>query len=432
MERYEAYKDSGVEWIGVMPSTWICVNLGSVTKQRKNPNKEGEAETVLSLSYGNVKRRVLDNSGLLPESFSTYNIIEDGDVVLRLTDLQNDQRSLRVGLCHEQGIITSAYTTLMPHSVDSRYLFYSLAVFDYWKGFYGLAGGVRQSLTFNGIRNLRFPLPSQNEQQAIADYLDAKTAEIDALAADCEREVELLQEYRKAVISETVNKGLNPDTSMKDSGIEWIGAIPDNWKLRRLKLLGTTRSGMGNKKPDDFGSGKPFLSYKDVYTRESFCNATGLVESTEEDRSKFSVERGDAFFTGSSETIEELGFSSVCLSTVPNATFNGFTIRFRPRGKDLWPEFAAYLFRSDVFRRYLKQRDNSITRANLSQQTLGDAITVLPSVQEQHAIANYLNAKTAEIDAFIDAKQSMADKLREYRRSLISEAVTGKFKVPGV
>ena len=254
MERYEAYKDSGVEWIGVMPSTWICVNLGSVTKQRKNPNKEGEAETVLSLSYGNVKRRVLDNSGLLPESFSTYNIIEDGDVVLRLTDLQNDQRSLRVGLCHEQGIITSAYTTLMPHSVDSRYLFYSLAVFDYWKGFYGLAGGVRQSLTFNGIRNLRFPLPSQNEQQAIADYLDAKTAEIDALAADCEREVELLQEYRKAVISETVNKGLNPDTSMKDSGIEWIGAIPDNWKLRRLKLLGTTRSGMENKKPDDFGS----------------------------------------------------------------------------------------------------------------------------------------------------------------------------------
>ena len=210
----------------------------------------------------------------------------------------------------------------------------------------------------------------------------------------------------------------------KDSGVEWIGAIPDNWKLRRLKLLGATRSGMGNKKPDDFGSGKPFLSYKDVYTRESFCDATGLVESTEEDRSKFSVERGDAFFTGSSETIEELGFSSVCLSTVPEATFNGFTIRFRPRGKDLWPEFSVYLFRSDVFRGYLSQRDNSITRANLSQQTLGNAITVLPSEQEQRGIANYLDAKIAEIDTLVADCEREVELLQKYRNAVISEAVT--------
>ncbi|MBQ9955024.1 MAG: restriction endonuclease subunit S [Eggerthellaceae bacterium] len=210
----------------------------------------------------------------------------------------------------------------------------------------------------------------------------------------------------------------------KDSGVEWIGEIPEEWKLKRLRLLGATRSGMGNKKPDDFGTGKPFLSYKDVYSRESFCDATGLVESTEDDRSKFSVERGDAFFTGSSETIEELGFSSVCLSTVPDATFNGFTIRFRPIGEDIWPEYAAYLFRSDVFRGYLRQRDNSITRANLSQQVLGDAVAVLPPVYEQQAIADYLDAKTAEIDALVADCEREVELLQEYRKVVISEAVT--------
>ena len=210
----------------------------------------------------------------------------------------------------------------------------------------------------------------------------------------------------------------------KDSGVEWIGEIPANWELRRLKLLGSTRSGMGNKKPDDFGSGKPFLSYKDVYSRESFYDATGLVESTQDDRNKFSVERGDAFFTGSSETIEELGFSSVCLSTVPDATFNGFAIRFRPTGNGLWPEFSAYLFRSDVFRGYLRQRDNSITRANLSQQILGDAITVLPPLQEQRAIADYLDARTAEVDALVADCEREVGLLREYRKAVISEAVT--------
>ncbi len=210
----------------------------------------------------------------------------------------------------------------------------------------------------------------------------------------------------------------------KDSGVEWIGEIPANWKLRRLKLLGSTRSGMGNKKPDDFGTGRPFLSYKDVYSRESFTSATGLVESTSDDLERYSVLRGDAFFTGSSETVDELGFSSVCLATIPEATFNGFTIRFRPYGGELHPEFAAFLFRSDVFRGYLRQRDNSITRANLSQQTLGDALVVLPTIDEQMLIADYLDAKTAEIDALVADCEREVELLREYCKAVISEAVT--------
>lgn len=210
----------------------------------------------------------------------------------------------------------------------------------------------------------------------------------------------------------------------RDSGVEWIGEIPAGWELKRLKYLGSTRSGMGNKKPEDFGTGRPFLSYKDVYSRESFLDATGLVESTEDDCEKFSVRRGDAFFTGSSETIEELGFSSVCISTIPQATFNGFTIRFRPNGGELYPEFSKYLFRSEVFRGYLRQRDNSITRANLSQQILGNAIVVLPSLRKQVTIASYLDRETTRVDSLIADCEREVELLQEYRKAVISEAVT--------
>lgn len=181
---------------------------------------------------------------------------------------------------------------------------------------------------------------------------------------------------------------------------------------------------MGNKKPDDFGSGRPFLSYKDVYSRAAFVDVAGLVESTKDDCERYSVLRGDAFFTGSSETIEELGFSSVCLASIPNATFNGFTIRFRPYGDCLRPEYSAYLFRSEVFRGYLRQRDNSITRANLSQQTLGDALVVLPTSEEQRAIAEYLDTKTDEIDELVADCEREIELLQEYRKAVISETVT--------
>lgn len=212
--------------------------------------------------------------------------------------------------------------------------------------------------------------------------------------------------------------------SYKDSSIEWIGNIPSHWETTRLRFLYTFRSGMGNKKPEDFGEGFPFLTYKDVYSNDQVVEPTGLVKSTNEDREKYSIHRGDVFFTGSSETIEELGYSTVCLSDISNATFNGFTIRARPNGNEIIPEFAKYLYRSNIVRSYLIQRDNSITRANLSQQTLGDLIILLPPIYEQNRIAAYLDQKTAEIDKLIEETEKSIELLEEYRNAVISEAVT--------
>ena len=430
MDQYASYTSTGIEWLGDIPIDWTCANLGSVAKQRKNLNKDGIVDNVLSLSYGNVRQRVMDNSGLLPESFNTYNIIEDGDVVLRLTDLQNDQRSLRVGLCHEKGIITAAYTTLAPQSIESRYLFYALAVFDYWKGFYGLAGGVRQSLTFDGIRNLRFPLPSKYEQQAIADYLDGKTAEIDALVADSEQEIALLQEYRKAVISEVVTKGLDPNVPMKDSGVEWIGEIPESWQVSRISWLGLCLNGdRGVNYPsgeDMLNEGIPFVATDALHGDEidpTRCKYISLERYNLLGGVKLKLDDIAYCLRGSVGTCAVNTFAS-------EGTVASSLMVIRPKSCNA--KWLYYALVSELTSRQVDSFMNGTCAANLSAEGVSRFRIPLPSVEGQNVIAAYLDAKTAEIDFLIEAKQQMADKLREYRKSLISEVVTGKFKVPGV
>ena len=430
MQRYGAYKDSGVEWIGEIPAGWEVVNLSALATQRKRKNIGSIEGNVLSLSYGRIKRRIIDNSGLLPESFETYNVIEPGDIVLRLTDLQNDQVSLRVGRSDERGIITSAYCTLNPNNVDSRYLFDILACFDYQKGFYGLAGGVRQGLTFDGIKGLKFPLPSIREQQAIADYLDEKTAEIDSIVSQTERSIELLREYRKSVISEAVTKGLDPDTPMKDSGVEWIGEIPEGWELLRMKRIGSFAKGTGIKKDEVLPEGMPCVRYGELYTtyEHRIADPASFVSDDLFSRST-RLHNGEVVFALTGENDEDIGRCAVNLSGEALAV-GGDTLAFTGHRQD--GRFIAYSCNSKYFnvQRTLFARGGIIV--HLPAGAVINATIVLPPLPEQQAIADYLDAKTAEIDSLIADKQRQVKLLKEYRKSLISEAVTGKFKVPGL
>lgn len=200
-------KDSGVEWIGMIPESWNVVQLSSLFYEHKCKNLGMKATNLLSLSYGTIKRKnIATCDGLLPESFEGYNVIDNGDIVLRLTDLQNDQRSLRTGLSMEKGIVTSAYVTLRKRNlnVDVRFMHFFLHAFDVSKGFYGLGSGVRQGLNFDGIRKLTMLLPSIDEQIQIADYLDDKCAKIDKLIAIKQAKIDKLQEYKKSLIYEYV------------------------------------------------------------------------------------------------------------------------------------------------------------------------------------------------------------------------------------
>ena len=205
--KYDTYKDSGVEWIGEIPSDWDCFYLSQIFYPVKNKNIGMQETNLLSLSYGKIIRKNIETTfGLLPENFEGYNIIERDNIVLRLTDLQNDHKSLRVGLVTEKGIITSAYLTLKNKTnMSSNYFYYLLHSFDIAKGFYGMGAGVRQGLNWNEIRSLRIISPKESfDQQQIADFLDKKCSEIDKLITKKEQLVVELEAYKKSLIYEVV------------------------------------------------------------------------------------------------------------------------------------------------------------------------------------------------------------------------------------
>jgi type I restriction enzyme S subunit len=211
-------KDSGIEWIGEIPEHWDVKPLFSVAKEQKNKNKNGVEKNVLSLSYGNIVRRDIgDNFGLLPESFNTYQIVNYGNIILRLTDLQNDKKSLRVGLVKEKGIITSAYVCLkFTKDYNPKYAYNLLHSYDINKVFYNMGGGLRQTLKFSELRRLPILCIPVQEQQAIANYLDSETSQIDNLIEKTEQSIEYLKEYRTALISSAVTGKIDVRGTVSD------------------------------------------------------------------------------------------------------------------------------------------------------------------------------------------------------------------------
>ena len=200
-------KASGVEWIGEVPASWDMLRIYQLAFPVKNKNEGMKENNLLSLSYGNIVQKDINKvDGLVPASYEGYNIIEPGDIVLRFTDLQNDQRSLRTGLCSFNGIITSAYLTIRPRHelVSSEYFHYVLHFVDTLKVFYNMGGGMRQSLDWHGVSHMFLPIPPQAEQCRIVAYLDERCAAIDEAVSRQEKLIEKLGEYRKSIIHHAV------------------------------------------------------------------------------------------------------------------------------------------------------------------------------------------------------------------------------------
>jgi len=199
-------KDSGIEWIGEIPEHWEVAFLSQIFSQVKNKNFDLEETNLLSLSYGKIiQKDIKTTDGLLPVSFNSYNIVEDGDIILRMTDLQNDHKSLRVGLCTQRGIITSAYITIRKFvDISSAFAYYFMHSFDIYKGFYGMGAGVRQGLNYNGLKRFKFAFPKIQEQLKIVNYLDHKTKAIDNIIIKKEDLISELESYKKSLIYEVV------------------------------------------------------------------------------------------------------------------------------------------------------------------------------------------------------------------------------------
>ena len=199
-------KDSGIAWVGDVPEHWIQHPLYCYFGERKNKNIMGLETNLLSLSYGNIIRKDINsNGGLLPESFNTYNIVENGDIIIRPTDLQNDKRSLRTGICREHGIITSAYIAMKAiRPISPEYFHYLLHAYDVMKVFYNMGNGVRQGLNFSEFSRLMVFEPPIEEQNAIVSYLKEKCNEIDLAISEKKQQIETIEEYKKSLIFEYV------------------------------------------------------------------------------------------------------------------------------------------------------------------------------------------------------------------------------------
>ncbi|WP_200416625.1 restriction endonuclease subunit S [Virgibacillus salexigens] len=290
-------------------------------------------------------------------------------------------------------------------------------------------GSTMQHVTKSTFDNFKVPLPNIKIQSKIAAFLDNKILQIDCIIEKTKQSIKELKKYKQSLITETVTKGLDPNVEMKNSETSYIGDIPFNWNISRIRYLGFLQNGI-SKSGEYFGSGHPFVSYSDVYKNiELPKNVDGLVESTNEERERYSVRKGDVFFTRTSETIQEVGFASTCMEEVPGAVFAGFVIRFRPETQELNPAYAKYYFRSEIHRKFFVKEMNIVTRASLSQGLLKRLPVLLPSQEEQREISQFLDEKCYHIDSLIEKKQKIIAEMESYKKSLIYEYVTGKKEV---
>lgn len=426
-KKYDTYKDSGIEWIGEVPSHWEilsikhCISIAKGTKP-KDLTDENTGFPYLTMDY---LRSRDGKTTMYPTSTEGLDLIDDNEILV-LWDGANAGEYL----LSKKGYIGS---TMAKISVDSsmydKVYFYLLmkAIEQVSKDY---ANGTTIPHFDNTVlTDYNYPCPPLFEQRAIAEFLKEKCGKVDELIANLEQQEKDLSAMKKSEISRVVTKGLNPNAPLKDSGIEWIEKMPEHWDVKRLRYMGHTQNGL-SKDGSYFGSGYPFVTYGDVYNNIILPTVgSGLAKSTESDQQLYSVERGDVFFTRTSETIEEIGYCSTCLKTIPQATFSGFLIRFRPDNDDLLPEFSAYYFRSDLHRRFFVKEMNSVTRASLSQNLLKNLPILLPPKDEQNQIAVYLDSYCQKVDkTILEIKEQIAD-LKLYKQSLISEAVTGKIKV---
>lgn len=411
-------KDSGIEWVGSIPANWEVHPVYFYFTERKNKNIFGAEQNLLSLSYGKVIRKNINTvGGLLPESFNTYNIIEANDIVIRPTDLQNDKRSLRTGLCKEHGIITSAYIALKPISgFNVNYVHYLLHTYDIMKVFYNMGNGVRQGLNYSEFSKLMIFIPPIAEQNAIAKYLDNECSEVDALVSDIQHQIEALEEYKRSVITEAVTKGLDPDVEMRDSGVQWIGMMPTHWDCQR---------------------GKYILKYVQKPVRDD----DGVITCFRDGEVTLRSNRREEGFTMADK---EIGYQGIDVGDLVVHGMDGFAGAIGisdSRGKaspvlnvlDTKQDkrYIMYYLRSmaynDVF--VALATGIRVRSCDLRWNKLAELLYPLPPVEEQQAIVEHIDSVLERTNAIIADKKQQIETIKEYKKSLIFEYVTGKKEV---
>ena len=410
-----------IEWCPSIPMNWKIrrvKELFYISKEKagiKNP-------TVLKLARSGIQvKDVTINEGQMAESYDDYNPVRIGDLLLNPMDLYS---GANCNVSEVEGVISPAYVNLRAKSQLNPYYFdfyfkvqyWAMAMFAHGKG---VSYDNRWTINAEGVKNYEVPFPSVDEQDAIVGVIQRKCTQIDALISNAQQQIKKLKAYKQSVITETVTKGLDPDVKMKDSGVEWIGEIPENWKVAPIRSLFRIKKDIIGHEPDTVLSiTQSGIKVKDI-NENSGQMANSYAHYQIVNIGDFAMNHMDLLTGG-------VGISEFEGVTSPD--YRVFVIR----NAEMNPRYFLYVFqmyyRNKIFYAFGQGAAN-LGRWRLPAQNFNTVAVPLSPVEEQNSIVTFLDEKCTQIDKLIALKQQKIEKLQQYKKSLIYEYVTGKKEV---
>ena len=419
-------EDSGIEWVGLVPQSWSINPIRAEFQEVTEKNKLGLVKNALKFTYGNIVKKDnfdADDDNYVADTILNYTVVNPGTIMLNGLNLNFDFVSQRVALVKDRGIITSAYIAFAPNSkgcISPRFITYLLKAYDGCKAFHNMGGGVRKILNFSDLKKQYIVYPILVEQKRIADFLDAKCAEIDTLTADIQTQIDTLEQYKRSVITETVTKGLNPNAEMKDSGIQWVGEIPVHWPVHPVySYYGERKNKNRLGKEDNLLS----LSYGRVIRKDINTNDGLLPESF---NTYNIVEAGDIIIRPTDLQNDKRSLRTGLVKE--HGIITSAYIDLCPLKQVDSRYFHFLLHAYDVMKVFYNMGNG--VRQGLNYSEFSRLMVFEPPYDEQVAMADYLESKVTEVDTIIEQKKEQMAVLDAYKRSLIFEYVTGKKEVP--
>ena len=423
-------KDSGIPWIGEIPEHWKMLRNKNALVELKETVGEDTSFPLLSLSLTGVKLRDLGGGGKFPAEFNTYKKVYPENLFFCLFDMDETPRT--IGLSKYRGMITGAYNVyrVCPEVVTPDWVYYFYLSIDQQKALKPYYSGLRKVVKPETFAKINIPVPPLAEQERIVKYLDDKCGEIDDLIDVEQQMISDLESYRQAVVTEAVTLGLSPDVPNKQSTIQGIKDIPSNWnEVNLLKVIYLrARLGWRGLKAEEYvDEGYPFLSAFNIVNNQLVWENLNFINQQRYDESpeiKLSLHDilivKDGAGIGKCTRVENMPLGE---STV-NSSLGVITV-----SETLHYSYLYYFFLSTPFQDNVIFLKNGMGVPHLTQENLKSVRIPLPPVDEQKSIANFLDSKCSEIDGLITVKQEKIETLKQYRQSLIFEAVTGKLEL---
>lgn len=420
-------KDSNIKWVGVIPSTWTTELGKHFMTCLDRPVREDDG-VITCFRDGEVTLRSKRREDGFTVSFQEigYQGIEPGDLVVH----GMDGFAGAIGISDSRGKATPVLNVLDTEQ-DKRYMMYALRNMAYTDVFLALSTGIRVrscDTSWKKLRSLQYALPPLDEQSKIADRIEQKSKQVDALIANQQAQIEKLKQYKQSLITEVVTKGLDPNAPMKDSGVEWIGKIANGHQIYRLKFLLTAPMmyGANESGSKETENSVRYIRITDITTDSKLKDDENNLYLSLDVAKDYLLVDGDVLFARSGGTV---GKSFIYRSEYGESAFAGYLIKAECNTEKLLPEYLFYYTLSSLYEQWKNMIFIQATIQNIGANKYSNMEIVVPSIQEQKHIVEFLARKCRKIDRLIDIKNRKIEKLNDYKKSLIYEYVTGKKEV---